>query len=202
MKLRLIVVATMFLTLLGCGANAPIKGLNDGYAPNETKYSTGLVLRTGVTPSGNGYTIFRNGDVNLNAKGWEVYPRFKSSCKIDPIDDTSKCVYDSLHRGFFAIRTKAGEIKAFCIGGHDFPGRNGAIRVGKNKAIYTSGDSCIIGAKARLIGKQLLAADEYTVKLYSWPNDFPITATHVINDEFKDIYSLTKYTYRNLTKLQ
>ncbi|MDB2605846.1 hypothetical protein N9Y41_04000 [Planktomarina temperata] len=189
------------LNLAACGTSNLISEMNDGFAPNETVYKAGPILRKGVTKAGNKYTIMRNGDVNLDGKGWEVYPRFKSYCKTDPIDDSELCIYDSLHRSFFASRTRDGTLVGLCIG-NDFPGRNGAIRVGKNPAVYTDGANCLSGKRARRIGQQLLDNEEYTVKVYRWPNDFPIKATFKIGNEFRDIHDLTSFVNKNLSQLR
>ncbi|MFI9653420.1 hypothetical protein ABGV17_01630 [Guyparkeria sp. GHLCS8-2] len=57
--------------------------------------------------------------------------------------------------------------ETLCIAGHDFPGKNGMIRIDKNDPITTSENGCV--PLSRNLDAQLKKGEQITLRGYHWP---------------------------------
>lgn len=91
-------------------------------------------------------------------------------CRVDQIYDVNNC---SISGGDGAIFLFFGGEKlpiSICIGGHDFPGRTGLIRVGSMEPIETDETGCV---PAGTFLSELSDQTVVTTRRYTWPRDLP-----------------------------
>ena len=66
-----------------------------------------------------------------------------------------------------------------CIGGHDYPGKTGMIRIDKNAPITTDVNGCLRLNKK--LDKQLRSGNKITLRGYNWPYEGGETKTINLN---------------------
>ncbi|MBQ0716923.1 MAG: hypothetical protein KBT76_05870 [Sulfitobacter litoralis] len=186
------------LALTACSPTTTSTPVENGYQAGEklTTMFNNQPVRVGTLPSGRSYYIFRDGTTRVLVNG-EAFP-WVSGCKTDAISDANECQYSNIEAKFFATRTPSGEMKGFCILGHDFPGRRGAVRVDKNRAFTTDTDGCLSTNQTRALQSQLMNGQVLSVRYVEWPYDYNKDTTYRLSGSFGEIYNLTKW--QNLQK--
>lgn len=132
--------------------------LSQSYVDGETRY------RVGETSEGFKYQIFKNGDAGLTAFGedWSIH------CAPDAMTDEFNCYIKNLtHFTIFIDFQNADTPQLVCVIGHDFPGRNAALRVDSNPALETNSDGCI---SANSVPK-LTQGSSIRTRFVRWPYD-------------------------------
>lgn len=183
-----------------------IRTSNDGWYPNEKIiWNKGLLdrypdytHREGITSGGNKYTYFNDGAGHVAPiSPKNVIDKWNFSCPIDDITDKVKCELKSRDANIVIFFNPNLTPITICIIGHDFPGRTGAIRVDKNKAIRTNTDGCIAASR---IYKQMLAGKETTVRMVTWPDDYNRDTSNSLSG-FPESVQLWKFVRDNLARL-
>ena len=96
---------------------------------------------------------------------------WEQACKTDSMTDKVTCQLQSKQAKILVLfEGKKRTPTYICIYAHDFPGREGAIRVDKNKAVDTTNDGCV---DAGALLQQMKRGRTVRVQAYEWPDDFP-----------------------------
>jgi len=181
--------------LTACSTATTSTAVENGYQADEklTTMFNNKPVRVGTLPSGRTYYIFEDGTTRVLVNG-QAFP-WVSSCKVDAISDATGCQYTNIEAKFLSTRTQSGEMQNFCIVGHDFPGRRGAVRVDENRAFATDSDGCLSTSQTRALQSQLINGQVLTVRYVEWPYDYAKDTTYRLGGSFGDIYNLTKWQY-------
>lgn len=151
-------------------ANSQPVPVSDGWQPGETLFRNAL-SRFGTTPEGYDYSFSEGGKASLSGGGnkWTI------DCSKDAISDRRNCsLHAGLGSGVFLHFNTAGEPQTFCVFGHDFPGRTGAIRVNSGAPVFTDQEGCV--PASRVVPK-MLAGTSITTRRVEWPNDWNVDHT-------------------------
>lgn len=121
-------------------------------------------LVTGSTPSGYDFSLYEDGSGSVQTPGGE----WQIDCRVDAMSDARNC---SLLGGeYYSVFVDFGEtqtVERICAMGHDFPGRQAAIRFGQGKPIETDADGCIAGSYIN----EMKAAPYVRTRTVKWPYD-------------------------------
>lgn len=121
----------------------------------------------GQTPAGHSFTIYADGSAGVDAGA----TRWSISCQPDKMTDELQCSLTGGDNYDFFIDFGSGEAPIhICALGHDFPGRNGAVRFDSGKAIDTDENGCIPGTYITSMAKANTARTRYV----KWPNDWNV----------------------------
>lgn len=92
-----------------------------------------------------------------------------TQCETDAITDEFSCQVFSLDTRVLLI-FRRNQQTTVCIVGHDFPGRDGAVRVDKGKAVEFPDRACMA---SKALVNSLIKGRLVTIRRYEWPYDFP-----------------------------
>lgn len=104
--------------------------------------------------------------------GWSI------DCRVDAMSDRRKCSFYSETGGLLVDYGTGAAPQRICIVGHDFPGRNGMIRVDDKPPVVTNSAGCV--PASRLLA-QLSSGQNVTTRRFEWPYDHPRDHSHTLN---------------------
>jgi hypothetical protein len=177
----------------------PERALNLKWFKNE-KFMMGKSIlegdfryRQGRTDDGFVYTIYSNGNGGIDGYGevWSVH------CQVDAMTDQQNCNIASLTNTAIFLYFGASDYPtAACVIGHDFPGRQGAIRVENHPARATDGQGCVDSS----IVTELTSSMQVRTRAVKWPNDFPVDRQGTLAG-LNQAIALVRYIRANLGKM-
>lgn len=170
----------------------------NGWFPGERLdisqgYGDPIVSRKGFTPSGFAYSIYQDGSAALETptRTWSI------TCKSDAMTDARQCsLYSTDDPSFMIFYASSTIPQSVCIVGHDFPGRNGGIRIDKNDAHTTDQQGCVDAS----IIQELTAGTTITTRAFKWPYDYPVDRTGSLQG-LPIAMALVNFIQQNLGKL-
>lgn len=163
------------------------------YRPATTAFPKGHYFRQGKTDTGVAYRYHPDGSGNTKAAaaaadnltlGWSF------GCEKDKITDRTSCSLTSFEAKILISFSKDLTPAYFCIIGHDFPGRRGAVRVDQNAPRNTDTEGCL---RAAPILAEMRKGKEITVRYVEWPYDYSRDTTTDL-DGFTEALELMKFT--------
>lgn len=95
-------------------------------------------------------------------------------CERDKMSDKRVCKFSNKIGGPFVFYGSASQPQSVCILGHDFPGRQGQIRVDSNAPVTTDNDGCVPAAR---VLAQMKTGTQLITRRYEWPYDYPVDET-------------------------
>lgn len=182
-------------------AGTPVR---DGWQPNEVlvppKYyevpiEASGAYRHGTSPEGYAYRVNSDGsgEINIDPEGYRT--GWDITCRNDVMTDQKIC--SAKHSELGLLFALAGSTPQWlCLIGHDFPGRNGLLRLDKGSPISTADKGCIPWAKA----SRIVGAKEAAIRIWTWPYDRPIDNTVDVSS-VKSAVSLTAFMHANIDRL-
>lgn len=123
--------------------------------------------RRGTTESGFSYSYLDTGTGRIEKAATGGQFAWEISCKVDAMSDARICTALSTRINLVLLWDKAAAPLLVCVLGHDFPGRQAAIRVDTRAPLETDKKGCVGGA---IVG-ELLTATKVTTRHVAWPYD-------------------------------
>lgn len=167
--------------------------VTDGWQPGETLVRSAR-SRSGTTPEGYAYTIHAGGTASLTGGGnsWTL------DCSKDAMSDQRNCaLHAGAGNGVFIYFSPSGEPQTFCVFGHNFPGRSGAVRMDSGSPVLTDDRGCI--PASRVVPK-MLSASSVTTRRVEWPNDWNVDTTTSLAG-FSRSVELGRFITKNIDRL-
>ena len=95
-------------------------------------------------------------------------------CKRDAMTDKVECQIYDYDAEILVLFLNSSKPNGVCVVGHDFPGRDSAIRIDGNKPIVIRGEACVSDpTKAAAIVTKMQSGATTIIRKYEWPDDFP-----------------------------
>ena len=133
-----------------------------------------VTYRFGTTSNGLTYKIYGDGTATITADASAISPDWRITCKSDAMNDKQDCDIESGRTSLLIDYKFSKTPQLVCIKGHDFPGRNAYIRIGKSTPIRTNEYGCLPASK---IISSLLSSDSVSTRKVHWPYDYHVDET-------------------------
>ena len=127
----------------------------------------------GRTATGLFYKYYADGSghLSLTDNGYldnAILYTFKTTT--DKITDVTSCVFHQDTNGIYVSVNPSGDVTYISLFGHDYPGRQGAIRIDKNPPIYSNERGVLPPTQTV---SELLSGRTFVTRYYKWPYDWP-----------------------------
>lgn len=192
----------LFLILAGCATPSPPSEMpiripaGGGFNDTEVSMPNDVAgwMRTGSI-NGMAYEYFLDYSGSVTGTSLDYGPhRWFVQCETDRITDEKSCEIFSIQAELVILFNGSRSAPFICALNHDFPGRNAAVRVDKQRPVQIKDGRCV---RSAALFEALLKGDKVVVRQVKWPRDYP-SDTEVSLAGLPEAYQLSKYLYSRL----